>query len=91
MTKKKSVFITAIFVLMLAIIMFSAYRMGVKAFPVLVGILAVYGMIHLALSFCSWLELPSFDNEPIMEPIFGESAGDTFTYEEIRAEMERDE
>ena len=78
MSKKKSVFVTAIVAVMLGIITFAAYKLLFPAFVVIVGALSGLGFIAGARVFCRWLETerepelpkltPVVTGEPVEEP-----------------------
>ena len=59
MSKQKSIFVTAIMAVMLAVITFAAYRLSMPVFIVLVGILSAVGFASAAIMFCKWLQKPS--------------------------------
>ena len=99
MSKQKSVFVTAIMAVMLAIITFSAYRLSMPVFIVLVGILSAVGFASAAIMFCKWLEKPSEREEDDLDiihfkatPRYGEESdkGYEMTYEQIKQEVEGD-
>lgn len=89
MNKQKSVIVTAIVATMLAIILIFAYRMGARAFPILAGLLGVYGFLCAACNFCRWLgrETPLLPASTQKDDAW--EADDEFkaTYDEIRREV----
>ena len=64
MSNRKSIVVTVIVAVMLAVIVYSAWRMQNGAFPVLLGLLAVYGFAAAAGGFCRWLRRES----PVLPP-----------------------
>lgn len=86
MNKRKSIVVTVLVAGMLALLLYAAWRMGVKAFPILLGTLAGYGYVCGAANFCRWLGkepvlLPAHVHE---EPAISTEAEDI---EDILAEM----
>lgn len=71
MSKSKSIFVTAIMAVMLAIIVLGAYLLKAKVWAWIVGSLAVYGLVSGAVKFCLWLQKPH-DAEAITPLEFGE-------------------
>ena len=92
MSKKKSMFVTAIISVMMAVIMFAAYRLSMPVFIVLVGILSGAGFMSVATIFCGWLQKPSERDEELIEPplVVGDLENEDFsaTYEQIKKEVE---
>lgn len=96
MSKKKSVFVTAIMSIMLAAIAFAAYRLTMPVFIAVVSLLSVAGFVSLAISFCKWLQKPSECEDNNLDvinfkakPHYGEEpgAGYELTYEQIKQEL----
>ena len=58
MSKQKSVFVTAIMAVMLAVITFASHKLSMPVFIVLVGIFAAVGFAASAVAFCKWLQNP---------------------------------
>jgi len=56
MNRNKSVFITLVMAVMLAVIMAGAYKIEIRAFYVLLAVLAVYGFLRGAGDLCRWLQ-----------------------------------
>lgn len=69
MSKKKSVFVTAIVAGMLGIITFAAYKLLFPAFVVIVGALSGLGFIAGARVFCRWLETEREPELPDLTPV----------------------
>ena len=94
MSKQKSVFVTAIMAVMLAIITFSAYRLSMPVFIILVSILSSVGFASSAIMFCRWLEKEPVKAPEVMEPpipsksVNLDSEEFATTYEQIRQEFE---
>lgn len=101
MSKKKSVFVTAIVAVMLGIIVFAAYKLLFPAFVVIVGALAGVGFGAGATAFCRWLETerepelpkltPVVVGDPVnleREPVLGPDFA--ATYDEIKRELEEE-
>ena len=97
MSKQKSVFVTAIMAVMLAIITFSAYRLSMPVFIILVGALSGVGFMSSATMFCKWLQKPSEREEDDLDiihfkatPHYGDEPdnGYDMTYEQIKQEVE---
>lgn len=55
MNKQKSIIVTVIVAIMLGIILYGAWRLKMAAFPILVGLLALYGFLCGAANFSRWL------------------------------------
>lgn len=92
MSKSKSVFVTALFAVMLAAIDAGMYKMFPLGFFVLTGVLALFGFWQLSKGFLGWLlhneeplALPEIHAEPV-----GLDEGFTPNLEEIMKEV-RDE
>ena len=90
MSKSKSVFVTALFAVMLAAIDAGMYKLFPLGFFVLTGALALFGFWQLSKMFLGWLlhneeplALPEIHAEPV-----GLDEGFTATFDEIMAEME---
>ncbi len=90
MSKQKSVFVTAIIAVMLAVITFAAYRLSTPMFIILVSILSAVGFASSAIMFCRWLEKEPVKAPEVMEPPTVALDGEDFTttYEQIRQELE---
>lgn len=90
MSKNKSIFVTALFAVMLAAIDAGMFKLFPLGFFVLTGILALFGFWQLSKAFMGWLvyhdeplALPEIRTEPV-----GVDEGFTATFDEIMAEME---
>lgn len=59
MSKKKSIFVTAIVDIMMVLIVVASHRIVYSAFVVIVSTFAVIGFLASAVAFCKWLEKPS--------------------------------
>ncbi len=90
MSKQKSVFVTAIIAVMLAVITFAAYRLSTPAFVILVSVMYAVGFSSSAILFCRWLEKEPVKAPEVMEPPAVTLDGEDFatTYEQIRQELE---
>lgn len=55
MSKNKSIFVTALFAVMLTAIIISLYLLKSKVYMVFVGVLGLYGFLCAAFNFCQWL------------------------------------
>ena len=99
MSKQKSVFVTAIMAVMLAVITFASYKLSMPVFIALVSILSAVGFASSAVAFCKWLQKPSECGEDDLDiihfkatPRYGEEPdkGYEMTYEQIKQEVEGD-
>jgi len=98
MSKRKSIFVTVIMTVMLAAIVVGLYTMQHKVFVVFAGLLGLYGIVCLAVTFCRWLEqetplMPahaekSIQGEPVGQKEFVPSPEYYGTYEQIKRELE---
>ena len=92
MSKSKSVFVTALFAVMLAAIDAGMYKLFPLGFFVLTGALALYGFWQLSKGFLGWLlhneeplALPEIHAEPVdLDEEF------TQTWEEIMKEVQNE-
>jgi hypothetical protein len=96
MSKKKSVFVTAVMAIMLAAIMFATYRLSLPVFIVLISTMSVAGFVSFSILFCKWLQKPSEREDNNLDvisfnhiPHYGEEhgAGYEMTYEQIKQEL----
>ncbi len=55
MSKNKSIFVTALFAVMLTAILVSLYLLKSKVYLVFIGLLGLYGFLCAASNFCQWL------------------------------------
>ena len=92
MSKNKSIFVTALFAVMLAAIDAGLYKLFPIGFVLLTGTLALYGFWQLAKAFMGWLvyhdeplALPEIRTEPV-----GVDEGFTQTWEEIMKEVQNE-
>ncbi|MBQ0166894.1 MAG: hypothetical protein KBT02_07310 [Treponema sp.] len=94
MSRPKSIFVTVLVALMLAMILTGMVMLKIKAYMVIVGILAVYGYICGCYAFCHWMQRADleFDNNPILPPIQDFEPDEKWVadYETIKAELEKD-
>ena len=98
MSKQKSIFVTAIIAVMLAVITFAAYRLSMPAFIGLVSAMYAVGFVSSTILFCKWLEKEPARKEEVIEPPPVNSDADfevdddfISTYEQIKEEMEAEE
>lgn len=56
MSKVKSIFVTALVTVMLALIVLGAYLLKAKVYLWIIGAFAVYGLVSGAIKFCGWLQ-----------------------------------
>lgn len=96
MSKKKSVFVTAVMAIMLASITFAAYRLFLPVFIVLISTMSVAGFVSFSILFCKWLQKPSEREDNNLDvisfnhtPHYGEEpdVGYEMTYEQIKREL----
>lgn len=92
MSKRKSIFVTAICAVMLLLIIFGLYALDMKAgFFAIVGVLALYGFAVCAVAFCQWLsEKPVEKLEPVVIGQYEDDETDASIddiIEEIKAEI----
>lgn len=96
MSKKKSVFVTAVMAIMLASITFTAYRLFLPVFIVLISTMSIAGFVSFSTMFCRWLQKPSECEDNNLDvinfkakPHYGEEpgAGYELTYEQIKREL----
>lgn len=98
MSKRKSIFVTAIMTVMLAAIVVGLYSIQHKVFVLFAGLLGLYGLICAAVNFCRWLEqeaplMPAHaektvQGEPVGPTEFVPSPDYYGTYEQIKRELE---
>lgn len=91
MSRQKSTLVTALVMLMLAVIDAGLLKLWPVGFGVLTGALAIYGYFKCAEAFSSWLaykpveySAPKFECDVPLGEEF------TATYESIKAEMEEE-
>lgn len=96
MSKPKSIFVTVLVALMLAMILTGMVMLKIKAYMVIAGIFSVYGFICGSYAFCQWLQNSAereIDDNPILPPMqdsFFEPDEKWITdYETIKAEFEQ--
>ena len=95
MSKSKSITVTVLCAVMLAVIIAGMYLLHLKAWMILAGLLGVYGYVSCASAFCRWLRQEEPEHStPILpcavkrreeEP--EEEVIDTMAYDDILAEM----
>lgn len=88
MSRNKSIFITLIMAVMLAVILVGAHRIDEKVFVGLVAALAGYGFLRGAGDLCRWLQA----KEKPVEVVYGEEVKiedeDPFAHDDEFAETE---
>lgn len=78
MNKGKSIFVTAVMAIMLAVILAGAAMIEPKAYAILAAVLAVYGFLCGCRDVCGWLQ-----KEPTEPQHLGERvSADPFAYDD---------
>jgi len=78
MNRNKSMFVTLIMAAMLAAILAGAYKIEIRAFYVLLAVLAGYGFIRGAGDLCRWLQA---QDKPRIETVEAEEV-DPFVHDD---------
>lgn len=91
MSKKKSIFVTAIVSVMMAFIAASSNKLAYSVFVVIVSVFAALGFLASAIAFCKWLEKPSKVKEETVEPPEVVQDDDFYDYNSIIDEVKREE
>ncbi len=89
MNKSKSLFITVIMTVMLAVILYFTYSTESIAFPILVGILGIYGFLCTAAGFCRWCgkETPMLPAETKKDDLWEADEDFKLEYDAIKQEV----
>lgn len=89
MNKSKSVFITVIMAVMLAVILYYTYATESVAFPILVGVLAILGFVCVASGFCAWCtkEPPMLPAETKKDQLWEADEDFKMSYDAIKQEV----
>ena len=99
MSKKKSIFVTAIVSIMMVFVAIASNRLVYPVFVAIVSAFAALGFLASAIAFCKWLEKPSEHPQDDLDiihfkatPHYGEEPGKGYemTYEQIKQEVEGD-
>ena len=90
MEKKKAVFVTGLCAVMLILIIVGLNELTDIGFMLVVGALAICGFCKAAFAFYDWLTAVKPEK---LDPVFSEEPTADFvaTYDEIKAELRRDE
>lgn len=88
MSKRKSIFVTALLATLIAALDFCLWKVNLIAFVALTGALALYGFIRCAVDFSGWLNKePSTEEHALELPDFNLDTDAQITYEAIRDEV----
>ena len=89
MNKSKSLFVTIVMAAMLAVILWFTYSTNSIAFPILVGILGIYGFLCTAAGFCRWCgkETPMLPAETKRDDLWEADQEFQATYDSIKQEV----
>ena len=89
MNKSKSLFVTIVMAIMLAVILWFTYETDSIAFPILVGILGIYGFLCTAAGFCRWCgkETPMLPAETKRDDLWEADPEFQATYDSIKQEV----
>ena len=97
MSKKKSIFVTAIVSIMMVFVAIASNRLVYPVFVAIVSAFAALGFLASAIAFCKWLERPSERKEDNLDiirfkarPNYDEAPveGYEMTFDEIKREVE---
>ena len=90
MEKKKAIFVTGLCAVMLILIIVGLNELTDIGFTIVVGALAICGFCKAAFAFYDWLTAVKPEK---LDPVFPEEPSEDFaaTYDEIKAELRRDE
>lgn len=91
MSKKKSIFVSALLSVLLVSLNAALYIVARPAFFVFLGFFALIGFLGYAVAFCKWLEKPSEEKkeDTIEPPIVSQPEG-TYDFSEIIDEVRRE-
>lgn len=90
MSKKKSIFVTAIVAIMMAFIAVASNRIAYPVFVAIVSAFAALGFLASAIAFCKWLEKPSDGKEEAVEPPEVVQGDEVYDFNSIIDEVKRD-
>ena len=91
MSKIKSILVTAIVFLMLAIITTACFDLCKPFFVIVIGFMASVGFAACAIAFCKWLQKPSEHKEESVAPVQVYQPDADFDFQSIWDEVHREE
>lgn len=91
MSKKKSIFVTALLSVLLLSLNAALYIVARLAFFVFSGFFALIGFLGFAAAFCKWLEKPSKAKEETVEPPEVVQGEEVYDFNSIIDEVKREE
>lgn len=89
MNKQKSIIVTVIMALMLAVTLFSAWKLSGPMFAALASLLGAYGFLCGAANFCRWLgrETPLLPAQTTKDEAWEADEEFQTTYDQIKQEV----
>lgn len=91
MSKIKSVVVTTIVFLMLAIITAASFEIYKPGFVIVVGCMASVGFASCAIAFCRWLQKPTERKEEPFVPVEVYQPEEDFDFQRVWDEVKREE
>ena len=91
MSKKKSIFVTAIVSIMMVFVAIASNRLVYPVFVAIVSAFAALGFLASAIAFCKWLEKPSEAKEETVEPPEVVQGEEVYDFNSIIDEVKREE
>lgn len=91
MSKIKSIFVTAIVFLMLAIITLACSQLCKPAFVIIIGFMSSIGFAGCTIAFCRWLQKPAEVKEEYVAPVEIEKTESDLDFESVWDEVKREE
>lgn len=92
MSKRKSIFVTALLAILIAALDACMFKINMIAFAIITGALALYGYIRSAADFSGWLNKePSTEEHALELPSFERDDPPSFTCESIIDEIMKEE
>lgn len=91
MSKIKSIFVTAIVFLMLAIITLACSQLCKPAFIIIVGFMSSIGFAGCTIAFCRWLQKPAEHKEESVSPVEVSQPDDDLDFQRVWDEIKNGE
>ncbi len=91
MSKIKSVFVTAIVFLMLAIITLACFEICKPVFVIVVGFMTSIGFTACTIAFCKWLQKPTERKEENVDPVQVYQPERDLDFDSVWDEVKREE
>lgn len=91
MSRVKSIFVTAVVFLMLAIITLACFQLCKPAFAIVIGLMSSIGFAGCTIAFCRWLQKPAEVKEEYVAPVEIEKTESDLDFERLWDEIKSEE